>query len=101
MILSATSIFISYRRQDTYGHTGRLYDRLIQQFDVEDIFYDQSGIESGDDFPQAIQNALESAQVILVVIGPDWVSIENRKRLNDPKDFVRREVLSALRRRAI
>lgn len=95
------SIFVSYRRKDTGGHTGRLYDRLIQLFDVEDIFYDQFGIESGDDFPQIIQNALDSAQVILVVIGPDWMSVENRKRLDDPKDFVRREVLSALRRRAI
>lgn len=93
-----SSIFVSYRRKDTGGHTGRLYDRLIQRFDVEDIFYDQSGIVSGDDFPQAIQNALDSAQVILIVVGPDWLSIENRKRLDDPKDFVRREVLSALSR---
>jgi hypothetical protein len=92
-------IFISYRRKDTGGHTGRLYDRLIQRFDKDDVFYDQSAIESGDDFPFEIQNALDSAQVILIVIGPDWLSEENRKRLEDPKDFVRQEVLSALRRR--
>ncbi|MSM38675.1 MAG: TIR domain-containing protein [Geobacter sp.] len=96
---ASTSIFISYRRKDTGGYTGRLYDRLTQLFDAEDIFYDQSGIESGEDFPIAIQNALDSAEVILVIIGPDWLSEENRKRLNDAKDFVRHEVMSALHRK--
>lgn len=94
-----SSIFISYRRKDTGGHTGRLYDRLTQWFDSEDIFYDQSGIESGEHFPTEIQNALDSAQVIIVVIGPDWLSDENRERLDDTKDFVRHEVLCALKRR--
>jgi hypothetical protein len=94
-----TPIFISYRRKDTGGHTGRLYDRITQWFDTEDIFYDQSGIESGEDFPIAIQNALDSAEVILVVIGPDWLSEENRNRLKDEKDVVRHEVMSALHRK--
>lgn len=94
-----SSIFISYRRNDAGGHAGRLYDRLRERFYTDDIFYDQSGIESGEDFPLAIQNALNSAQVILVVVGPDWLNTENYQRLNDEKDFVRREVLTALSRK--
>lgn len=94
-----SSIFTSYRRRDTGGHAGRLYDRLLHRFDAEDLFYDQSGIESGEYFPTEIQNALNSAQVVLVVIGPDWLSTENFKRLDDEKDFVRREILQALYRK--
>lgn len=94
-----TSIFISYRHNDTESHTGRLYEHLLRWFDVGDVFFDQSGIESGDDFPAVIQSALDSAQVFLIVIGPDWLSQDNRTRLDDKKDFVRHEVLCALKRR--
>lgn len=97
--MAMTSIFISYRHNDTESYTGRLYERLLSWFDVEDVFFDQSGIESGDDFPAVIQNALDSAQVFLVVIGPSWLSQDNRTRLDDEKDFVRHEVLCALKRR--
>ena len=93
------SIFISYRRSDAGGHAGRLYDRLLERFDSKDIFYDQSSIESGEDFPLEIQSALDSASVILIVIGPDWLNEENRRRLNDERDFVRQEVLRALNRK--
>jgi hypothetical protein len=94
-----SDIFISYRRNDAGEHAGRLYDRLLQRFDSEDIFYDQSGIESGEHFPFAIQRALDSAQVILIIVGPNWLNAENCQRLNDEKDFVRREVLGALSRK--
>ena len=94
-----SSIFISYRQKDTGGHAGRLYDRLTQWFDREHIFIDKSAIESGADFPTEIQDGLDSARVFLIIIGPDWLSVENKQRLHDERDFVRREIVHALRRR--
>lgn len=97
--ITMSSIFINYRRSDAGGHAGRLWDRLLMRFNREQIFYDLGTIESGTSFPKEIQNALDSARVFLAVIGPDWFSPENRKRLHDEKDFVRREIAFALKRR--
>lgn len=94
-----TSIFISYRRKDAGGHAGRLYDRLAQWFDREHLFLDKATIESGEVFPVGIQDALSAARVVLIIIGPDWLSAENAERLHDEKDFVRREITCSLTRR--
>jgi hypothetical protein len=47
----------------------------------------------GRPFPQTIANALKRARVILAVIDSEW--IRQADRLNDPKDWVRRELVSA------
>lgn len=93
-------IFISYRRGDAAGHSGRLFDRLNQQFDAQNIFYDQNdpSIEIGKDYFKEIELALDSAKVLLVVIGPDWLSKENQLRLQNEKDLVRHEIVYSLQR---
>jgi hypothetical protein len=64
-------IFISYRRSDSGGHAGRLFDRLRQWFDDDALFYDQDGIDIGETFPASIEAAIDKATVVLVLIGPD------------------------------
>lgn len=94
-------IFISYRREDSRGAAGRIYDRLAQNFGHRKIFMDVDAIEPGDDFVQAIENAVSSTDIFLVVIGPDWLNTTDNsgnRRLDNPEDFVRLEVASALRR---
>lgn len=94
-------IFISYRRQDSAGYAGRLFDRLSSRFGQTNIFMDIDTIELGVDFVQKIQEAVTSCDVLLAVIGPTWLTITNadgQTRLNDPNDFVRIEVLTALQR---
>ena len=71
-------IFISYRRTDTGGHAGRLFDRLRHWFDAEVIFYDLDGIDIGEVFPERIEHAVNSAAVVLVLIGPDWLEKINQ-----------------------
>jgi tetratricopeptide (TPR) repeat protein len=95
-----SKVFISYRRADVGGHAGRLFDRLRHWFDAGVLFYDLDGIDSGDSFPEVIQSALDSAAVVLVVIGPDWLAEINRRVAQPGVDFVRREVEQALARRA-
>ena len=94
-------IFISYRRQDSAGYTGRLFDRLSNHFGQANIFMDIDTIELGVDFTQKIQEAVTSCDVLLAVIGPIWLTVtdaDGQPRLNDPNDFVRLEVLTALER---
>ena len=93
-------LFLSYRRADTAHVVGRIYDQLVADFGRESIFKDVDSIPFGVDFRKALEEALASCSVVLVVIGRDWCSALNEdgsKRLQDPEDFVRLEIESALR----
>ncbi len=97
----ARSIFISYRRDDTEGEAGRLFDDLTRTFGEDSVFMDVAGINPGMDFRKAIDDNVSSCGVLLAMIGPGWCSIRNpsgTRRLDDPNDFVRLEIASALAR---
>ena len=94
------SIFISYRRSDAGGHAGRLHDRLVQWFDTDALFFDTEHIQPGDDFPQRLVDGIDTAKVVLVLVGPDWLSEINRRAALPESDFVRTEVERALQRLA-
>jgi hypothetical protein len=96
-----SSIFISYRREDAPAYAGRLYDQLAEHFGDQNVFMDVDTIEPGADFVQRIEDAVGSASALLVVIGRGWADAKDesgRRRLDDPQDFVRLEVSSALQR---
>jgi TIR domain len=93
-------IFISYRRDDSAGFAGRLYDRLASQYGPDRLFMDIDTIRPGHDFAVDIASALSGSAVCVVVIGRRWGSItlpDGRRRLDDPTDFVRLEVAAAIR----
>jgi hypothetical protein len=95
-------IFVSYRRQDTQSATGRLCDKLQLHFDAAQVFHDIESIEPGADFAATIAAKVSSSTVVLVMIGPRWlesIGTDGRRRLEDPGDYVRLEVATALRRR--
>ncbi|HEY1985806.1 MAG TPA: toll/interleukin-1 receptor domain-containing protein [Terracidiphilus sp.] len=95
------AIFISYRRDDTEGEAGRLFDDLTRSFDDQSVFMDVSGINPGVDFRRAIDDNVASCGVLLAIIGPTWATIAGStgaRRLDDSNDFVRLEIASALRR---
>jgi hypothetical protein len=92
-------IFLSYRRADAAGTAGRLFDRLSQHFGAEQVFRDIDSIEAGDNFEQSIRDALRTASAVLVVIGPRWLDLrrdDGTRRVDDPLDYVRREIELAL-----
>jgi hypothetical protein len=93
-------IFISYRRSDSDDVTGRIYDALSSKFSEEQVFMDFDKIPLGVSFPQYLKSQLAKAEVVLVIIGPKWAEAtdkQGRRRLDDPKDWVRVEVETALR----
>lgn len=93
-------VFVSYRRQDSQGSTGRLADRLGQLVgDDIPVFVDIDSIRPGQDFRRVIADTLAKCDVTLVIIGPRWLSAtddKGRRRLDDPTDLHRLEVESAL-----
>jgi hypothetical protein len=94
------SVFISYRRGGSAGEAGRLADMLEARFGSERIFRDVDDIPPGEDFTRVIDQALARATTLLVVIGRRWLDARNeggQRRLDDPQDFVRLEIESALR----
>ncbi|MEZ5611947.1 MAG: TIR domain-containing protein [Rhodocyclaceae bacterium] len=94
-------IFISYRRDDSAGYAGRLYDRLAARFGSDRVFMDVEGIEPGTDFVVAIEKAVSSCAVLIVLIGDEWLSVTDasgKPRLDDPHDFIRLETATALKR---
>jgi hypothetical protein len=94
-------IFISYRRDDTEGEAGRLFDDLTREFDSKNVFMDVAGIRPGVDFVKAIEANVADCGVLLAIIGPAWATIANptgQRRLDDPNDFVVLEIASALKR---
>jgi hypothetical protein len=96
-------IFISYRREDSSGHAGRLFDCIRERFGDESVFMDVTDISPGDDFTVALDSALSACRVVLVVIGPHWLTntgSDGRRRLDDPGDHLRMEVARALQRTA-
>ena len=94
-------IFISYRREDNAGVTGRIYDRLVQKFGETAIFKDIDSIPLGVNFRQHIDAIVQECDVVLVVIGDRWAGESRkpvRRRIDNPEDIVRIEIESALNR---
>src|SRR5262245_21842697 len=95
------NIFINYRRDDSSASAGRLYDRLSTHFPKNQIFMDVDNLDAGVDFVETIEQSVGSCDVLIAVIGKRWLisTDEKRKRrLNNPNDFVRLEIATALKR---
>jgi hypothetical protein len=94
-------VFISYRRDDSAGHVGRLHQDLTEHFGAARVFKDLESISPGEDFVSTIEKAVGSCAVFLVVIGRQWLELKDRdggRRLDSPRDFVHMEIAAALRR---
>jgi TIR domain len=94
------SIFISYRRRETAGHAGRLYDGLVEHFGDERVFMDVT-MEPGVDFAETIAAAVGSCGALVALIGEEWLTVEDargNRRIDDPADVHRMELEAALDR---
>ncbi|MFZ5911217.1 MAG: SUMF1/EgtB/PvdO family nonheme iron enzyme [Chloroflexota bacterium] len=94
-------IFISYRRVDSGGYAGRIYDRLAARFGEDAVFMDVDDIPAGLDFVEVLQNAVQSCDALAALIGRNWLDARDEaggRRLDNPEDFVRVEIAAALER---
>lgn len=98
-LFDTESIFISYRRDDSQDVVGRMYDKLVVRYGSDNVIRDIDSLTIGRPFPEALDDAVATSGIILVIIGKQWVTLCNddgTQRLADPNDFVRREVIRAI-----
>jgi TIR domain len=96
-----SGVFISYRREDSSGYAGRLFDILSAHFGRENTYMDLDTIKGGDNFETVIEDKVSQCDVLLAVIGERWVTItgvNGSRRLDMADDFVRLEIAKALER---
>jgi hypothetical protein len=91
-------VFISYRREDAAAFAGRVFDQLQSHFGRGAVFIDVDSIPFGVDFRHYLTDAVSQCRVLLAIIGDRWTTTgpDGHVRLNDPKDFVRIEIETAL-----
>jgi hypothetical protein len=91
-------IFLSYRRDDSFDATHRLYDHLAPEFGENSLVMDIDSIPPGEDFRQFISESVQRASAVLVVIGDHWLTVSNSsggRRIDNEDDFVRVEIETA------
>ena len=94
-------IFISYRREESRWSARSLCDRLTEHFGRNQIFMDVDAIALGEDFLKAIEKRVGECDVLIAVIGAHWLTStdeQGNRRLDNPEDFVRKEIATALKR---
>lgn len=94
------SLFISYRRQDSGAIAARIATILRSRIENSKVFLDETAIAGGADWLKTLQTEVESADIVLVLVGPQWLAAGDqagRQRLRDPSDIVRREIEYALK----
>jgi formylglycine-generating enzyme required for sulfatase activity len=89
-----SKVFISYRRDDSAGHAGRVHDRLEREFGPDLLFMDVDAIPLGVNFIKVLREEVAKCDVLLALIGPNWLN----RRLDNPSDFLRIEIATALQR---
>ena len=96
-----STVFISYRRENTAGEARALFNDLAARLGENSVFMDVDSIALGRDFRSALQETTASCDLMLVLIGRDWADAKDeggRARLENPADYVRLEIESALKR---
>jgi hypothetical protein len=94
-------VFISYRREDSAGSAGRVHDRLERELGRDLLFMDVDAIPLGVNFGKALRDEVAKCDTLLAVIGPNWLDARDEhgnRRLEDPNDFLRIEIATALQR---
>ncbi|HEX5151682.1 MAG TPA: toll/interleukin-1 receptor domain-containing protein [Parafilimonas sp.] len=95
-------IFINYRREDTSGYAGRMFDSLAEEFGEGNIFIDVTKIDTGTDYTDVITRALDLSSYFLILIGNTWMDCKDasgNRRLDNPEDFVRKEIRLAIEKK--
>lgn len=91
-------IFINYRRKPDEPAADQFYDYLAASFPGR-VFLDKEGIGPGEDFSETLLPRVEDSLVFLALIGPYWLEQPSEagwvSRLDDPSDYVRREIETA------
>jgi hypothetical protein len=91
-------VFINYRGEDSHSYGALLHAELSRRFGLESVFLDSASIPAGADFVEQLLGRVRQAAVVLAVIGSRWLAAAGpggRRRIDDPADWIRRELVEA------
>ncbi len=94
-------VFLCYRREDSPYAVSMLHRALVDRFGRERVFIDVDSIGAGADWDERLDSELTACDVLLAVIGQKWLTCtdrDGRRRLDDAKDEVVREISTVLDR---
>ena len=91
-------IFINYRREDTPDAAARIHRELASTFGAKNLFMDVDNLLAGQRFDSELEKALAECDVLIVVIGPRWMSALEHRQKTSERDYVREEIAAALKR---
>lgn len=94
-------IFVNYRRDDSAPYALNVAQYLERTFGSRNVFIDIDRMRAGQKFPQVLEERLGQCDVMVTVIGPNWLEVradDGSRRLDDPEDWVRMEIERALER---
>src|SRR5215468_1381225 len=97
--MSVGGVFINYRGADSDTAAVLIDRELSARLGSDRVFLDSRSIPAGADFVEELLGRLRACSVLVVVIGPRWLSLTNeagRRRIDDPRDWIRREIAAAL-----
>jgi hypothetical protein len=104
MDTSKPHIFISYRTDDTGHAASRLFDDLAEIYGSNSVFIDHKQIAGGESWVDRLTTEATHSAILFVLIGSRWLKAQNPttgdRLLNEPDDWVRREIELALNARA-
>ena len=95
----APRLFINYRNDDTGPVAAALRRELIKRLARGEVFLDYLSIEPGEPWPDRLRREVEQSTVVIALIGRHWLTLQGAdgiRRLDDPEDWVRKELESAL-----
>jgi hypothetical protein len=96
-------VFISYRREDSRYQAQRIYNAFVKALSPGAVFMDVDTIPLGADFVETLEGWVQQCDVLLALIGPNWLNLidprTGLRRLDNPDDFVRIEIRGALARK--
>jgi hypothetical protein len=87
-----SKVFSTYRRDDAGHAAGRVLDRLEREF---------GRVHGRGRFMQVLRDEVARCDVLLALIGPNWLDVrdeQGNRRLDNPEDFLRIEIATALQR---
>lgn len=104
-IKNAHFVFINYRRSDSLATANHLATEISHAFGAESVFIDETGIDPLERWPKSLSNAVGKAAIVLALLGKGWHLAQNKdsgmRRLDDPEDWVRKEIAAALKRNVL
>jgi hypothetical protein len=91
-------VFISYRRDDCWYWASLLRAALALRIGPQNVFFDISSIEPGQDFDNEIKSSIRNSTDFVILVGSNFLICDEAgyRRIDRPEDFVRREIQIAL-----